>query len=77
MQRIARDLGSTLKTRIHIDASAALGMCQRRGLGEVGHLDVADLWAQEKVRSGTVEIGKVLRGENPGSVLTKHIDQQA
>ena len=76
MQSIARDLGITLKIRIHSDATAALGMCRRRGLGKVRHLDVADLWAQEKVRSGTVALCKFLGSENPADVLTKHVDQK-
>ena len=45
-------------------------------MGKVRHLDVADLWAQEKVRSGTVELCKVLGSEDPADVLTKHVDQK-
>ena len=45
-------------------------------MGKVRHLDLADLWAQEKVRSGTVELCKVLENENPADVLTKHVDQK-
>ena len=48
LQSIAKDLGFTFKIRVHSDATAALGICRRRGLGKVRHLDVADLWAQDK-----------------------------
>ena len=39
---LAEDLGMKAKTRLHIDASAALGILERRGggVGRVRHLDV-------------------------------------
>ena len=46
------------------------------GLGKVRHLDVADLWAQEKVRSGAIELCKILGSENPADIMTKHVDRQ-
>ena len=75
IQSLARDLGFQYKIRVHTDATAALGMCRRRGLGKVRHLDVADLWAQEKVRTGAVELCKVLGSENPADILTKAVDR--
>ena len=50
-------------------------MCRRRGLGKVHHLDVADLWAQDKVRTGAVELVKVAGAENPADIMTKHVDR--
>ena len=48
MQSIARDLGISIGIRIHTDATAALGICRRRGLGKIRHLDVTDHWCQER-----------------------------
>ena len=48
MQSIARDLGFTIAIKVHTDATAALGICRRRGLGKIRHLDVTDLRCQEK-----------------------------
>jgi hypothetical protein len=76
LQSLARDLGFELKIRVYSDATAALGMCRRRGLGKVRHLDVADLWAQEKVRSGIIELCKILGSENPADIMTKHVDRK-
>ena len=45
---LARDLGLALKVRLHIDAAAALGIIERRGVGRVRHLDVGTLWLQEQ-----------------------------
>ena len=72
MQSIARDLGFTIAIRVHTDATAALGICRRRGLGKIRHLDVTDLWCQEKVREGAVELVKFLGSENAAENMTKY-----
>ena len=64
-----------LKVRVFSDATAAIGIAKRRGLGKIRHLATADLWIQEKVRSGHIELQKVLGTENPGDVFTKYVDQ--
>ena len=45
---LGRDLGLEFKVRLHLDAAAALGILERRGVGKVRHLDVGSLWLQEK-----------------------------
>ena len=75
MQSIARDLGFKIAIRVHTDATAALGICRRRGLGKIRHLDVTDLWCQEKVREVAVELVKVLGSENPADIMTKYTDR--
>ena len=62
------------EVRIHSDATAAIGIARRRGLGKLRHLDVEDLWVQEKVRSKKVEITKVLGTDNPADIFTKYVD---
>jgi hypothetical protein len=75
IQSLARDLGFSMSMRIHSDATAALGICRRRGLGKIRHLDVTDLWCQEKVRDGTVQLLKVLGADNPADIMTKYVDR--
>ena len=41
---LAKDLGIAIGVRLHIDAAAALGILERRGVGKVRHLDVGPLW---------------------------------
>ena len=74
LSALCKDLGLTVKTRIHSDASAAIGIARRRGLGKVRHLATADLWIQDKVRTGEIELLKVKGSENPADILTKHIE---
>ena len=72
-QSLARDLGWHYEIRLHSDATAAIGMCRRRGMGEIRHLDVTDLWCQSKVRSGAVSLVKVLGAKNPADLMTKYV----
>ena len=75
MQSLCRDLGWQYKIRVHSDATAAIGIARRRGLGKIRHLDVEDLWVQAKVRDKTIELVKVLGAENPADILTKYVDK--
>ena len=76
MQSLLTDLGWKLKLRVHSDATAAIGICRRKGLGKIRHLATTDLWIQDKVRSRQIELLKVLGSENPADVLTKYVNRQ-
>jgi hypothetical protein len=71
IQSVARDLGVELNPEVHADSSAAIGICQRSGIGKVRHLAVAQLWVQDIVRSKACRLYKVLGTENPADLLTK------
>jgi hypothetical protein len=71
LQSVARDLGVELKPEVHADSSAAIGICNRSGIGKVRHLAVAQLWVQELVRSKACRLYKVLGTENPADLMTK------
>ena len=75
LQAICRDLGFNYEVRVHSDATAAIGIARRRGLGKVRHLDCADLWVQEKVRSKAVQLTKILGTDNPADAFTKYLDR--
>ena len=73
LKSLAKDLGFNITLRIHSDACAAIGIARRRGLGKVRHLDVEDLWVQQKVRDGTVQLLKVAGVDNPADIFTKYV----
>ena len=73
MMSLARDLGVELRGRISTDASAALGIIQRQGLGKLRHIATQFLWIQEKVRNDELDVVKVAGTENPADLLTKHV----
>ena len=69
-----RDLGCSVRLVVCTDSSAAKGMASRKGLGKVRHVEVNQLWVQEKVGSGEVELRKVDGQSNLADALTKHVD---
>ena len=60
---------------MYSDATAAIGIARRRGMGRIRHLDVTDLWVQEKFTTKAATIDKVLGTENPADIFTKHVDR--
>ena len=75
LQAVAKDLGLCWDLCVHSDATAAIGICNRKGLGKIRHLAVADLWIQDKVRAKDFQLKKVLGADNPADMMTKHINR--
>ena len=73
LQALCRDLGVELPLRVYSDATAAIGICRRRGLGRVRHLAVADLWIQDRVRSKDFQLIKIAGSENVADLFTKYL----
>ena len=74
---MAKDYGKERVTHMHVDATAAIGIAERKGLGKVRHLDTQALWIQDAVRRRRVSLEKVLGTENPADLMTKHLDQKS
>ena len=70
---LAGDFGHVLGTRVHVDATAAKGMVERRGISRVRHIEVDNLWIQEKEARRMMPIGKVFGGDNPADLMTKNV----
>ena len=75
LQSLARDLGIELDVHIRTDATAAIGICRRRGLGRIRHLHVSDLWVQDRLKRGDFVLSKVAGADNPADLLTKHVSR--
>ena len=73
LQSLAADLGINLQLEILTDATAAIGICRRRGLGKIRHLHVSDLWVQDRLKCGDFKLTKVAGVDNPADLLTKHV----
>ena len=58
-----QDLGAEFRVRTSTYSSAALGISKRRGLGNVRHIELNQLWIQDKVASGEIDLIKI-----PGSI---------
>ena len=77
MKSIMQDFGMSPSLTLFTDATAAIGMVAREGLGKVRHLAVADLWVQEKQRLGVITYRKVEGKDNPADAMTKGIDAES
>ena len=54
------------------DASAALGIIQRKGLGRLRHIDTSFLWIQETNSRRAVLFDKVAGADNPNIQVEKY-----
>ncbi len=70
---MARDLGIEAGGMLHTDASAALGIVSREGLGKLRHVNVQFLWIQDRIRGGDLSAHKVNGAENPADLMTKYL----
>ena len=74
LQSIARDLGMTWRIDMYTDATAAIGIARRRGMGKIRHLDVTDLWFQEKFNCFWAKLHEIAGTEHPADIPAKHVD---
>jgi hypothetical protein len=73
-QSLLRDFGiEDVRITLFTDATAAAAIVKRKGLGRLRHLDVRDLWIQEKVASKSIKVERVRGDENPADPLTKFV----
>ena len=61
---------------IMADASAALGMIEREGVGRVRHIDVAILWLQQRWLQKAVYFSKIVGTHNTSDLMTKALCRQ-
>ena len=71
---MGRDFGENMRPVVHVDASAAIGIAQRKGLGKVRHLDTQSLWIHDALRERRLFLHKVPGKEGPGDMMTKPPD---
>lgn len=73
MTSLFKDFGQAANVALHMDASAALGVIQRKGVGKVRHLDVSTLWLQEQQLRQVIEFRKIHGLKNAADLLTNHV----
>ena len=70
-QSIARDIGLDTAVKVYIDASAAEGIMQRRGLGKMRHVHTQDIWTQKAIKDGKFELGRIHTKASTADIGTK------
>ena len=74
LQSIARDSGLKWDINMYTDATAAIGIARRQGMGRIRHLDATDRSVQEKFNSKQAFLHKVLGCEKPSDLFTECTD---
>ena len=71
-----KDFGRMAKVELILDASAAIGMIERRGTGTAKHMDTKWMWLQGCVRRREVSLYKIGTKENPADLMTKFLTEE-
>lgn len=61
---------------VQSDSSAARGIASRIGSGKLRHLQIRDLWIQEKTRNGEIKLEKQKSEDNTSDLGTKYLDRK-
>ena len=71
---ILQDWCIPMTGEVMADASAALGIIGRTGLGKLRHIDTSYLWLQQESVKENTSMNKVLGTENPADMNTKGLN---
>lgn len=69
-----KDLNWTMEGKVYGDASAALGIVHRAGLGKIQHIDTSLLWTQQTAAERHLAFTKALGKNNPADLFAKYLD---
>ena len=73
---LMKDFGMTMHGEVRSDASAALGIIARNGLGKLRHIDTSYLWIQQVSAEKKMTFGKVDGKLNPAGLMTKNLAKE-
>ena len=76
LMAIFADFGIKVEGTVLTDASAALGMAHREGLGRTKHIEVQYLWIQQETARKNLRITKVGTHDNLADILTKNVPSE-
>ena len=71
---LMKDWGFDMQGKVFADASAALGIISRQGLGKVRHIDTSYLWIQQVNAEKQLSFDKVPGESNIADLMTKDLD---
>ena len=76
IKNMLRQQGHEVHIKLHTDSAAAIGHCSRLGNGKrMRHLEGAELWIQQIIRSGLASIVKINGKLNPADLFTKYLSR--
>ena len=76
LSTLLEDFGvNGVRVRVGMDANAAMGIVQRKGLNKLRHVELDVLWVQEQQARRLLPLRKVPGTMNPSDMMTKNITQ--
>lgn len=76
MLSLVQEMGVSMKSFLRLDASAALGILQRKGVGKIRHLGVGCLWLREKEARGQIRLANESGETSPADIGTNHPSEE-
>ena len=73
---LAKDWNLDYKFGVNMDATAAIGMAGRRGLGKVKHIHTVFLWVQERLQEHKAVVKKQHTTDMLADILTKYLPRE-
>ena len=73
IKEIEKERGNLIETEVRSDSGACIGTVSRKGVGKIKHLEVKQLWVQERVAEKRIKIIKIPREQNPADHLTHFV----
>ena len=77
IQSMLMDLGIELDIRVMTDATTGKAIASRRGLGKLRHIATHELWIQDLVLRGCVQLIKIKNVFNSSDCFTKHLNKES
>ena len=68
---MVREISGPVEADLYGDSSACHGTLHREGAGKVKHLEVKQLWLQDRIKKGLMRYTKIAREFNPSDSLAK------
>ena len=72
IRQMTRELGNEHTIHLFGDSSANHGIAHRQGSGRIKHLEIRQLWLQEKVHLKELDFTKIPRLENIADMMTHY-----
>ena len=77
IQELLKGWNLETKLKVKTDSSAALGTCNRIGLGKSRHVHTRFRWVQEQLATGRFEFEKIQTSKNVADVCTTSLNAEA
>ena len=71
-----KDFGIEVDIRVMTDATTGKAIASRRGLGKLRHIATHELWVQDLVLNGCVQLIKIKNNFNTSDCFTKHLNRE-